>query len=66
MSSSNNSEITRGVRVRRGNNTGTVYGNPWPDQLGTMLVSVQWDTEVFRNSNWFITLETVSRLEVIR
>ena len=58
--------FTIGTRVRSGNHSGTIIWHPWPDQIGTPLVSVRWDTEVFRNSGNYETLETASRLEVIR
>ena len=58
--------FTLGTRVRRGNNVGTIAWHPWPDQIGTPLVSVRWDTEVLRNSGNYNTLETARLLEVIR
>ena len=57
--------FTIGTRVRRANRLGTIAWHPWPDQLGTPLVRVLWDTEVFRNSGHYDTLETARLLEVV-
>jgi hypothetical protein len=66
MSEGNNTEITAGTRVMVGGLVGTAQGNPWRDLNGTLLVNIRWDQEVYRGSNWFITLEPANRLEVVR
>ena len=56
--------FTIGTRVRRADRLGTITWHPWPDQIGTPLVRVLWDTEVFRDG-LYDTLETARSLEVV-